>query len=74
MVVVEGAIVVVEGAVDAEAVVDVAVGWLAGVGGFAAAEDEAEGSVAAPGAKEQATTKNRPTTLSRIGIPLEGRQ
>ena len=37
---------------------------------MAAVDDEVDASVPAPGA-EQATTKNKPTTLRRIRIPLE---
>lgn len=67
-VVIVKAVVVVEGVLDVEAGSDVEVGWLVGVDVLAAADDEVDVSVAAPGGK-QATTISMPKAVSRIAIP-----
>lgn len=67
--VVVGTAVVVEGAVDVEVVDDVGGARLVG-GDVAVVAVDDEVDAPAAGA-EQATNTNRPTTLRRIGIPLE---
>ena len=61
------AVVVVEEVLDVEAGSDVEVDRLVGAAVLAAADDEVDGAVAAPGG-EQANITNKATTLSRIAI------